>query len=1049
MTFDPALRAGLSRFLPEDMLRRLPEPHALAAAIRRLNSLHQALASFLPQYIADNEKLYTEDYSALRPGTFMFADVSGFTALSEKLQQKGGSGGTEELTRVINQFFATMLEILAKSNGQLLKFAGDALLIFFPATTTDDEAPLAIRTGLRMQRAMRADFQPIRSERLTEWFGDHNLELTMSIGICRGKLFEAVVGNDIQRDHVIQGGLPGAAMRAEEAGERDDVIITADLQVTYADLFETMPVEEGFFRVVDNFGDDLDDYEFTVPRRRRGQATAIFDFAEDYLLDDLQRHLHRVEGVARFVAWEIVNKLAFRGDEIEPENRLSTIIFMHFSGYADLLEDWGEERLPLLTSILDRYYTIVQRTIASNGGSLTRSDPYKRGVKMLITFGAPVAHVDDPQRAVTTALELQRQLAEFNARLRDELDENLRRDTFITQRIGITHGMVFAGEVGWRARREYTVMGDDVNLAARLMAKGEPGQILVSERVWERVNDHFETEPLPPFQLKGKAQPVPAYAVTASAASPLSMSPTSDTPFVGHDLQLLPLTYALQQAKGPRRRQAFAIVGDAGVGKTRVAKQIVEEAEASGFSVAWANCQLSQGRDWDVWTALLFQLLQLERAKSEKARRRLLHVRLKELGLDDLEAIFSPMLFDRTGHVTPDSSAARRPRSTPAAPASDAGGASGEQRAASVFDMAHSRTDIRQSGVFGAVSRQLEQVELDAPEGEIPLWQTVRRKTSLADGLVQFLKVLSEQTPVMLVIDDLHRADPVAVTILKHVLTEIATGRLMVVVTYEPVDDGFDLPIRRTVKLGDLAEDEATQMAARMLGVRKLGPRLQALLWARSSGRPLFVESLLRLLLADDAIECSPDRADLKPEVAPETLPDNVRELIMSQVDRLSAEARAVLQAAAILGDGFTLAGLIAVGEIEDEIWLEELLGELLHARIIDMQGDGTYRFLHGVTQATVYESLNRLQRQKMHRQAADFWQQQAISDRNVLSIAYHLVRGGMPMRGIELVSQAADKAEANGEIDRAIALTMHARQIMPHDDSIRVRLERLQGLQG
>jgi adenylate cyclase len=583
MTLDSDLHARLNRFhLPGDLLAQLPDSQALATAIRRINSMYQAVSSFLPQYIADNETLYTEDYGDLRPGTFMFADVSGFTALSEKLQHVGGDEGIDILTEVINTFFAQMLEILAKSNGMLLKFAGDALLIFFPAGRGVDEAPLAIRTGLRMQREMKASFQPIQHPGLDELFDDHDLELTMSIGICQGHLFEAVVGGEIQRDHIIQGDLPGSAMAAEAAGERDDVIITPALEEAYADKFETVPAGD-FYRVIDNFGDELSDYEFTVPRRRRAQATALFDFVEENLLEDLERNLERLEGISRFIAKEVIDVLATSSEfRIEAQNRRSTTIFVQFTGFADLLHDWGAEQLPLIVSILQRYYNLMQRTIATNGGVLTRSDPYGRGVKLLITFGAPITYRDDPERAVTTALEMNRVLAQLNARLREELPDEFQRDSYIQQRIGITHGDVFATEAGWKSRREFTVMGDDVNLAARLMSKSEMGHILISETVWERVNPHFETEALPPLYLKGKSEPTPAFLVKASTASPLSMSPTSDTPFVGRDLQLLSMTYGLQQAKGPRRPQHFALQGDIGVGKTRMAKHIVEEAEKAG-----------------------------------------------------------------------------------------------------------------------------------------------------------------------------------------------------------------------------------------------------------------------------------------------------------------------------------------------------------------------------------------------------------------------------------------------------------------------------------
>ena len=391
-----------------------------------------------------------------------------------------------------------------------------------------------------------------------------------------------------------------------------------------------------------------------------GKTSALFDFVEANLLEDLERSLTRLDGVARFVARNVVDKLAFRGDHIEGENRPSTVIFVHMSGFADMLNQWGEDQLPLLVSILNRYYNLMQRTISANGGTLTRTDPYQRGIKLLITFGAPIAHPDDPERAVTTALEMNRLLANFNARLHDELPDSLKRDGYLTQRAGITHGSVYAGEAGWRSRREYTVMGDDVNLAARLMGKGDMGDILISDRVWDRVRPHFETEALAPFQLKGKSKLTQAYLVKASTVSPLNVSATSDTPFIGRDLQLLTLTYGLQQAKGPRRRQAFALSGEAGVGKTRMAKQIAQAAEAAGFRVVWANCQLGHAQDQNVWAALMFHLLQLDQAKSQQAQRRLLHVRLAELGLAELEPVFSPLFFD-----LPDAPCRTNPPSNP------------------------------------------------------------------------------------------------------------------------------------------------------------------------------------------------------------------------------------------------------------------------------------------------------------------------------------------------------------------------------------------------
>ena len=992
MSIDPDLHARLSRFhLPKDLLAQLPDPQALTTSIRRTNSLYQAVSSFVPQYIAENEKLYIENYGDLRTGTFMFADVSGFTALSEKLQRQAGDEGIDVLTEVINTFFAKMLEILAKSNGTLLKFAGDALLIFFPAGRAVQEAPLAIRTGLRMQREMKASFQPIQHQGLDDLMGEHDLELTMSIGICQGQLFEAVVGNEIQRDHIIQGDLPGLAMDAEEAGERDDVIITSDLREAHGDKFETVPVGD-FFRVIDNFGDDLSDYEFTVPRRRRAQAAALFDFVEDHLIDDLERNLERLEGISRFIAKEVIDQLSTSSEfRIEAQNRRSTTIFAHFTGFSDMLNDWGKDQLPLIISILNRYYTLMQRTIAANGGVLTRSDPYGRGVKMLITFGAPISHIDDPERAVTTVLEMNRVLAQLNTQLRDELPDEFQRDVYVEQRFGITHGDVFATEAGWKSRREFTVMGDNVNLAARLMSKSAKSQIIIGGTVWERVHPHFETEDLPPFYLKGKSEPTTGYLVKASTASPLSMSPTSDTPFVGRDMQLLSMTYGLQQAKGPRRPQHFVLKGDIGVGKTRMAKHIVEEAEKAGFHIAWANCQMSHSQEQSVWAAILFQLLELEQAKSETAQRRLLHVRLAELGLSDQETVFAVLLF-------------------------------------------------------GSVETTTAKGQVNTTSAEDDILDPAQPVESLPESIVRFLTTFAENIPTLLVIDDTHRADQNTLAILKQVIGKIRRAKLMILATHEPVE-GFALPMRRKVNVNELDPDETATLATRVLDTRELDASLIDLVWTRTNGRPLFIESLLHLLEQDHHIERSNVRAQLKVEAEISTLPDNVRELITSQIDRLSPDARALLQAAAVLGDGFTVDGLLAISSDSSELQLEVLLGELIYAEIIESLSDSAFRFRHGLTETTVYESLNRLRRQKLHRSVADFLMKKADIDRHTLKTAYHLVKGGSPLRGIEIVSEAAALAEQEQRIDRAIELYTHACEIFPHDESIRSELSRLSAL--
>ena len=636
----------LCRFLPAHRLDTLTNPDVIREAIQHLNSLYKALASFVPLYI-EQEIERAPDYRALSLGTFLFADVSGFTALSERLQTTNSSDGAEVLTLVMNDYFAAMLEILAKSDGQLLKFAGDALLAFFPAAPGDGgDASKAIRTGLRMQRAIKR-FQPISDPRLLDLLGRrHAFELQMSIGIARGRLFEALVGSVVQRDHITQGTLPGRAMQAEAVGVRDDVIIDQALADLIGGTFTLRPLEQGFYQIVDDLGDRLSDYEFEMLRRRRPKTAALFDHAPETLYEALQQAFDRVEMVAPYVAPAVLHELVLSGDyHLRSENRFATTLFIHATGFADLLDKWGEEQLDLVASLTERYYNLVQRAITTRGGTLTRTDPYQLGVKLLGTFGVPVAHVDDADRAVDAALEINQLLEGFNADLRGELPPTLQHDALITQRIGITQGRIFAGEVGWKARREYTVMGDEVNLAARLMGHAQPGEILINRQVYDRVKRSFKATKQAPVHVKGKAKPIQSYAVTGARTALVELPESSRLPFTGQDALVASLNALFQQTADARQAGRAALVGDVGAGKTRIAWETVKQARQANFRVAMRLCSRRADRK-STWKALVAQLLDIDLSVSREQVQHTLLERLTEYHLLDLHVAMEDLLLD-------------------------------------------------------------------------------------------------------------------------------------------------------------------------------------------------------------------------------------------------------------------------------------------------------------------------------------------------------------------------------------------------------------------
>ena len=1041
MTQDKELAAELRRFLPAPLLARLPERTALREAIQHLNSLQRAVVSYLPPYIAEDEELLARDhYANLRSGAFLFADVSGFTALSERLQQRSGAEGTETLTAVINDYFSTMLEVLAKADGQLLKFAGDALLAFWVGGN-DRETLMAcrkaVRTGLRMQRAMKAKFQPIQHDQIRQLFGvDHQSQLTMSIGVARGKLLETLVGNTQQRDHIIMGQLPGDAMDAEGVGERDEVIVSAALASDLKGGFPTqVELQESYVQIVDNFGDSLDDYELEMPVRRRAKTTALFDMEQSNLMGQLQTVAAKVSIASRYVPPPVLHELIVSEDyHLTSENRLTVTMFVHCTGFAELLRDWGESHFNLVASLLRRYYSMAQRIVSAQGGTLARTDPYKLGTKLLITFGAPISHTDDPERAVTAALELKHQLEQFNARIAEELPLALRRETYIYQRVGITQGETYAGEVGWKQRREFTVMGDDVNLAARLMAKADDGQVLISSQVYRRVAQFCEAEALEPLKLKGKSKPVQVYAVQRAASLTSGRMIDKDMPFIGHDMFMLSLGMTLKQASMGRRR-ALALVGDAGIGKTRIASQFADMADNAGFRVAWATCQ-SRNDHRSTWRSLVTQLLDIDIGNAPEGQKKLA-ARLDKLGLAQIEPTLSVLVFG----IRPPSRETTPP--VPVPPLDNA------QKVNDLFKMFQQMTpeERKTSGMFGVARRRaVESSPGLSPIETSGIWKQAEKRTSLKESLTQLLQGYTAKQPTLLIIDDLHQENAQALELLRHVLGQVTQAKLVILLTYEPTAT-LDLGVQ-TLNVPDLSRDETNLVAMAILRASELGPLLEQLLWERTSGRPLFIESLLRTLLDDGYIEDESGRAELKADADLEALPENVRELVISRIDRLTPELKHLLNAAAVLDEAFSMEELDAVAESAELEDVQAHLPELIKAQLMIEREDGTYAFRHGMTQAVIYETLSRAQRLKLHRLATQYWRGKTGDDARPITLAYHLVKTGLLPAAIEIVTKAAEEAEQKHDIEGAIELYTHALTIFPDEKGIYTQLERLRRLQ-
>lgn len=477
-----------------------------------------------------------------------------------------------------------------------------------------------------------------------------------------------------------------------------------------------------------------------------------------------------------------------------------------------------------------------------------------------------------------------------------------------------------------------------------------------------------------------------AYTVRNVSAPTITTNFSSQMPFIGHDVFMLSLTYTLKQASSGRRR-AVALVGDAGIGKTRIAQQLAKAAVSSKFQVAWATCT-SRNRRKTTWATLVAQLLGVAPSQDTAEARQIVHDRLQALDLLDLESALLDLIYD------------------------------------SPFGEAHDEMPAHPR-------------EAAADDG-----RKAGQKVTLVDSLIRFLVAHIGRTPTLLVIDDLQQENAHAIALLKQVLDEIRQARLVVVVTYEPTLT-VDLDTQVLV-VPDLSEEDTYQVALAILHSSELGPRLKRLVWDRTSGRPLFIEALLRELLQDGYVDQAEGYAELKPDAAVEALPDDVRELVISRLDSFSPENQTVLRAAAALTENFSVALLQSVAELDAAVDLRAVLDDLTRAQMLETASGDEYRFRHGLTQRVIYESLARAQRLKLHRLATRYWREHDDLPYQPIELAYHLVKCGLLPEAIEVVTTVAETAESDGDLDRAVELYTHALGILPDEHSIEARLEQL-----
>ena len=459
-------------------------------------------------------------------GSLVSVDLAGFTALAERLQAKGRAGA-EELVLAVSGVFEGLIGIAYRRGGDVLKFRGDALLLLFSG---DVHAERACRAASEMQ-----------------WFIEHTgermssvgeVELRMATGVYSGPCHFFLVESS-HRELVVAGPAATATIQLEDAAGAGEVLISP---ATAAAVDPSWLAGERGGAALLRLDRDPDAAAPPVFEAEAAEPSGLE--LEAYLPAPLRGYLRLADG--------------------EAEHRQVTAAFLKFTGVEALLAKGGPEAV---SEPLAELGALVGRLTSELGITWLESDIDVDGGKLYLTAGAPSSTGADEEGMLRA--------------LRAILDA----DSALTLRAGVNRGPAFAGDMGASARRSYTVMGDIVNLAARLAARAEPGEILATGEMLERSRTRFETAPRP-FLVKGKERAITAYSVGALTGV-VEEEPALELPIVGREQELTELQAAVDAAR-LRQGQVAELVGEPGIGKSRLVEEL--KTLAVGFTQLVTRC---------------------------------------------------------------------------------------------------------------------------------------------------------------------------------------------------------------------------------------------------------------------------------------------------------------------------------------------------------------------------------------------------------------------------------------------------------------------------
>jgi class 3 adenylate cyclase/tetratricopeptide (TPR) repeat protein len=902
------------------------------------NSLAPYLPGFLLRRIAARSAPPMAPSEERQQGVVLFVDVAGFTQLTERLAQRGPAGA-ELLSEALNSYFGRMTDLISEHGGEVALFAGDAALALWPTQRPEELGRLTVLAAQCARTVCRElyGFSPVPDVTLMQRAAVAvGSAAVLEVGGVEGRWLPFVAGTSIARLEL-----------AGRLGNPGQVVLSPEAWALVRERCEGVPLEGGCVRVEALRG--LEPLPGPPPTPVPSEV-----LVRPYLPEGLLQRL--TAGHGQWLA----------------EFRRVSALFIHLPD-VDYAAPDTLERMQAVS-------TAVQRTLSRYQGHVYQLVMDDKGTGLIAAFGLPpLGQENDAERAVEAAEAIHQELTALA----------------LPPSIGIATGRMFCGPYGSATRRQYTVLGSAMNLAARLM-QASGGGILCDSATVERARARHSFEALPAITVKGRAEPVAVFRPLASERRQRQAGRGALVGREAHRQRLAELVRELQEGHGA----VLVVQGEAGIGKSTLLEELARQAQGQGVRVLrGAADPVEKSTPYYAWRELLRQLLGAAPEESGAA----LGARVPSLLEGDARLLeWSPLLNLILPLGLPEN------------------------------DITRSMTgEARAEGLQELLLHLLERVTKAAPT--LLVLDDVHWMDSTSAALA--MVVARRASRLLLVVASRPQGE-----------TELAAGQALI-----------DWPGAVRLLLEKLSAEEISALVCRRLGVAELPGEVLRFIMERAEGHPFYSEELALALKEAGLIEVHGAACRVAAgagDLSRISFPDSVQGVITSRIDRLVPHEQLALKTASVIGRVFSWDILSSVYPIGAD--LPRLPEGLQNLERVDLtrlerpEPDPAYRFKHAITQEVAYNTLLFAQRRQLHREIALRYEQRGaeVPAEFYPLLAHHWDRAGEVPKAIGYMEKAGEAAlrgfssrEAESFLQRAAEL---AEQHPPANEPVRRSIREL-----